>query len=116
MKQLKISVLLMACLLTGGAFAYDQQGGPPGGMQGGMQGGGGQGGQGGMQGGGGHRPPGPPAEFLTACKGLAAGARAQVKSPRGDTMSGTCQLMFVPDHRAGEQQGQGGGGGMPPRQ
>jgi hypothetical protein len=108
MKKLKISVLLMACLLGGGAFAYDHEGGPPDGMQGGMQGG-----HGGMMGGGGHRPPGPPAEFITACKGLAAGAKTQVKSPRGETMSGTCQLMFVPDHKEGGPQGQGG---MPPRQ
>ncbi|HEX4869379.1 MAG TPA: hypothetical protein VFV15_01460 [Moraxellaceae bacterium] len=85
------------------------QGGMGGPGQGGMGGGGMQGGmQGNMQGG--MHPPGPPAEFMSACKGKKEGDTATVNGPRGQ-MQGTCRLMFVPSQRSG-QQGQGGQGGM----
>lgn len=86
------------------------------GNQGGMQGGGMQGGmQGGMRGGmgpgmGGMHP-GPPPEFMEACKGKKEGDAASVNGPHG-TMQGTCQLRFVPSQRPG-QQGQGGMGSGP---
>ncbi len=40
---------------------------------------------------------GPPPEAFEACKGKAAGATAEMKSPRGDMVSGTCRMMLVPD-------------------
>jgi hypothetical protein len=95
MKIVRLSALLL-CVAAGSAFA-DPQGGPPGG-----------GSQGGPQAGQHHV--GPPPEALAACKGLAVGAKAEMKMPRGDAMSGTCQLVLVPDHKPGGNEG----GGMPP--
>lgn len=43
-----------------------------------------------------HLPPGPRAEFRTACEGKRAGDKVSVNTPRGP-MQGTCQLMFRPD-------------------
>lgn len=40
---------------------------------------------------------GPPAEVLNACKGKKEGDTASVKTPRGDTMSGRCRLVLVPE-------------------
>jgi len=36
------------------------------------------------------RPPPPPPESLQACASLAAGAACEFKTPRGNTMKGTC--------------------------
>lgn len=85
-----------------GGMGGPGQGGMGGGMQGGMQGN--------MQGG--MRPPGPPAEFMNACKGKKEGDTATVNGPRGQ-MQGTCRLMFVPSQRPGPQGQEGmGQGGM----
>lgn len=75
------------------------------GMQGGMGGMGGMLGQG--KGQGGHRPPGPPPEFLTACQGKKEGDTVTVNTPRG-VLEGSCRLMFQPARRPdgqGQQQG-----------
>lgn len=62
---------------------------------------------------GGHR--GPPPEAYQACVGKASGSRAQFTSPRGDTVSGTCEregerLVLRPDRpprgNSGDQPGQ----------
>lgn len=91
MKKNQSMLLLLGCLAAAIANADEGQPGGPGGP----------------------RHMGPPPEFLAACKGQAIGTRTQVKTPRGDTVSGTCQLMFVPDHRPG---GPGGGEMAPPQQ
>ncbi len=71
------TLTLFFCAATAMA---NPQGGPPGGGQGG-------------------RPPGPPQEFFDACKGKAAGTVVQVKTPRGDTIKATCQMVAVPEQR-----------------
>ena len=40
----------------------------------------------------GRRPHGPPPEAYTACEGKAAGDEAEFVSPRGDTVSGICEV------------------------
>lgn len=41
----------------------------------------------------GQRPAGgtPPAEAISACKGLETGTSCEVQTPRGDTVKGTCE-------------------------
>lgn len=80
-------ILAMAMLLLAAAAAQAQ--GPQG--QQGPQGGGGQGGA--------HR--GPPQEALDACKGKKEGDSAQMRTPRGDTVSGVCRLVMVPGEAKG---------------
>jgi len=51
----------------------------------------------------GRRRHGPPPEAYTACEGKTAGDAAEFVSPRGDTVTGTCQqqgdrLFLVPDN------------------
>ena len=41
---------------------------------------------------GGRRHHGPPPEAYTACEGKAAGDTAEFVSPRGDTVTGTCEV------------------------
>ena len=46
---------------------------------------------------------GPPPEAYTACEGKSAGDTAEFVSPRGDTVTGTCEqegdrLVLRPDH------------------
>ena len=63
----------------------------------------------------GHHRPGPPPEALAACKGLSVGASTTMKTPRGDSMQGSYQLVFVPEMKKGgdvpppphSEQGQG---------
>ncbi len=112
MKFLRISFLLLCVLGAGTALASDMppmgNDGPPPAMNNGGPG----------EGHGGHRRPGPPPEALAACKSLSAGAKTTMKTPRGDSLSGTCQLVFVPEMKSGEagppppqQQGQQHSGG-----
>ncbi len=89
---------ITALILMFAASAAMAQNGPPPGGKGGQGGPGGQGGMGGPGGQGG-RPHGPPQEFMDACKGKAVGAVVQVKTPRGDTMKATCQMIAVPEQR-----------------
>ena len=47
--------------------------------------------------------PGPPPEAYTACEGKSAGDAAEFQSPRGDTVTGTCEqegdrLVLRPDN------------------
>lgn len=44
----------------------------------------------------GGRPPGPPPEAFKACEGKNPGDTVQIQTPRGDTISGTCRLVAVP--------------------
>jgi len=76
-------ILIAATLVLSSAAAMAQ--GPQGG-QGNMPPGGGQGGA--------HH--GPPQEALDACKGKKDGDTAQLRTPRGDTVSGVCRLVLVP--------------------
>ncbi len=51
----------------------------------------------------GGRRQGPPPEAYTACEGKSAGDTAEFKSPRGDTVTGTCvqqgdRLVLHPDN------------------
>jgi hypothetical protein len=39
------------------------------------------------------RPQGPPPEAVEACEGLSEGDSCEFTSPRGDTISGTCQTI-----------------------
>jgi len=53
--------------------------------------------------GGGGRHHGPPPEAYTACEGKSAGDTAEFESPRGDTVTGTCEqegdrLVLRPDN------------------
>ena len=78
-------ILAMTMLVLSSAAALAQ--GPQGGQgQGGMQAGGGQGGA----------PHGPPQEALDACKGKKDGDSAQMRTPRGDSVSGVCRLVMLP--------------------
>lgn len=45
----------------------------------------------------GGRNGGPPAEVLNACKGKKEGERTQMKTPRGDMVTGVCRLVLVPE-------------------
>jgi len=60
------------------------------------------------------RPPQPPQEAFDACQSKQAGAACTVATPRGDTLTGTCQMMqnqlaCVPNNRpnAGQYRPQG---------
>lgn len=44
----------------------------------------------------GGRPPGPPPEAFKTCEGKNPGDTVQIQTPRGDTISGTCRLVAVP--------------------
>lgn len=65
----------------------------------------------------GDRPPGPPPEFYEACEGKSAGDTAQIVTPRGDTITGTCEeqgdeIVLRPDNlKGGPGSGPGGPGG-----
>jgi hypothetical protein len=48
---------------------------------------------------------GPPPEALEACKGKKEGDAVQVKTPRGDKMSATCQMVAVPARGPGDSKG-----------
>jgi hypothetical protein len=55
---------------------------------------------------------GPPPEAYTACQGKSAGDTAQFVSPRGDTVTGTCEqegdrLVLRPDSPRRHSDGQG---------
>ena len=77
---------------------------------------------------GGARDQGPPPEAYAACEGKESGDQAEFASPRGDTVTGTCEqqgdrLVLRPDRssrkndrRKGSRSGNGGGGhqGPPP--
>ena len=59
------------------------------------------------------RQQGPPPEAYTACEGKSSGDRAEFTSPRGDTVSGTCEkngdrLVLRPDRPPGEKGRKGG--------
>ena len=41
---------------------------------------------------------GPPQEAFDACKGKKEGDAAQMKTPRGVSMAGTCRMVLVPGH------------------
>ncbi len=74
------------------------------------------GGQAGSMGGRGGKH-GPPPEAYAACEDKAIGDSAEFVSPRGDTVSGTCEqegdrLVLRPDHHGGK--GGGGSQGPPP--
>ncbi len=106
-------LLAIADDMNDGAMQGPGMQGGMGGMQEGGQGmqgqGMGKGGMGhGMGGKGGHRPPGPPPEFLTACLGKKEGDTVTVNTPRG-VLEGSCRLMFQPARRPdgqGQQEGQ----------
>lgn len=61
------------------------------------------------------RPPPPPPESLQACASLAAGAACEFKTPRGNTMKGTCwapegkPLACKPKDRPHDKPGMQGG-------
>lgn len=110
MKKL-VMVLALAGMPLLAAAEYGQGGMGGQGMEPGQGQGGGMGQGQGM--GGGQRPPGPPPEFLAACKGKTAGAIVTVNTPHGDKQ-GTCQLVFVPSGQ-GQGQGMGQGGQRPPQ-
>lgn len=67
-------IATMALLLAAGS-AFAQQPNPPGQPQE-------------------HR--GPPQEAFDACKGKKEGDAAQMKTPRGEAMAGTCRMVLVP--------------------
>jgi hypothetical protein len=46
---------------------------------------------------------GPPQEAFDACKGKTDGDTAQMKTPRGDVMSGTCRMVLVPTRPGAER-------------
>lgn len=39
---------------------------------------------------------GPPQEALDVCKGKKEGSSAEVTTPRGDIMKGTCRMVLIP--------------------
>jgi hypothetical protein len=60
----------------------------------------------------GGRRHGPPAEAYTACEGKKAGDAAQFVSPRGETVTGTCEqegerLVLRPDRSKQNSEGRG---------
>lgn len=40
---------------------------------------------------------GPPPEAFDICKGKAQGALVEMKTPRGDTVRGTCRMVMIPE-------------------
>ncbi len=61
----------------------------------------------------GGRRQGPPPEAYTACEGKSAGDKAEFVSPRGDTVTGTCEeegqrLVLRPDNPPGRGGLRGG--------
>ena len=63
----------------------------------------------------GGRRQGPPPEAYTSCEGKSAGDKAEFVSPRGDTVTGTCEekgdrLVLRPDNPP-KRGGRGGRGG-----
>lgn len=61
------------------------------------------------------RQQGPPPEAYTACDGKSAGDTAEFVSPRGDTVTGTCEeqgddLVLRPDNPPGGDSKRGGRG------
>ena len=46
---------------------------------------------------------GPPQEAFDACKGKKDGDAAQMKTPRGETMAGTCRMVLVPARAPAER-------------
>jgi hypothetical protein len=42
------------------------------------------------------RRPGPPPEAFKACEGKSPGDAVQLQTPRGETITGTCRLVAVP--------------------
>lgn len=117
MKFLRTPFFVLCLVLSAGAFASDAQApadntAPPAAM------GNGPGGDGPPPPHHGHHRPGPPPEALAACKGQSVGARTTLKTPRGDSLQGSCQLVFVPDAPAGGKapppphDGGGDGGGQ----
>ena len=71
----------------------------------------------------GRRRQGPPPEAYTACEGKTEGDTAQLETPRGDTISGTCEqegdrLVLRPERGESGPGGPGGAGkgfhGPPP--
>lgn len=85
----RIFIAAALVLSSAAALAQGQQQGnmPPGGGQGGA-----------------HH--GPPQEALDACKGKKDGDSAQLRTPRGDSVTGVCRLVLVPagDKNASQQQ------------
>lgn len=60
------------------------------------------------------RPPGPPPEAVAACSGKSAGTQVSFTGRRGETVSGTCELVngVLAARPAG---GPPGAGGPPPQ-
>jgi hypothetical protein len=54
--------------------------------------------------GGGEQRRGPPPEALDACKGKAAGAAVEMKTPRGDVIKGTCRMVMIPDNEGRKRE------------
>jgi len=73
----RILIAAMLALSSAAAFAQGQGNMPPGGGQE-------------------RAHHGPPQEALDACKGKRDGDAAQLRTPRGDTVSGVCRLVLVP--------------------
>jgi hypothetical protein len=46
---------------------------------------------------------GPPQEAFDACKGKKEGDAAQMKTPRGDAVAGTCRMVLVPGRASAER-------------
>ena len=69
-KKVSFIITLMGILITSSAFGYDDSSQEKGR-------------------GGGHQ--GPPPEAYTACEGKSEGDTAEFTSPRGDTVTGTCE-------------------------
>ena len=46
---------------------------------------------------------GPPQEAFDACKGKKEGEAAQMKTPRGEAVAGTCRMVLVPSHPPAER-------------
>lgn len=40
---------------------------------------------------------GPPPEAIEVCKDKPAGTKVEMKTPRGDTVRGTCRMVMIPD-------------------
>lgn len=60
----------------------------------------------------GRRHHGPPPEAYTACEGKSVGDTAEFESPRGDTVTGTCEedgdrLVLRPDNPPGKSRREG---------
>lgn len=46
---------------------------------------------------------GPPQQAFDACKGKKEGEPAQMKTPRGDAVAGTCRMVLVPARAPAER-------------